>query len=148
MAKCPGDSCSKVDGTTLDWFCIAQHNYDAEANDWPTEIMTRSQSRQWTFKLPNDLPGGAYIVRHAVYALHNNTGPVAGTTASPQTYPVSFEIDLESSGTELPTLTGRLPGMFSYDDYEWHRDIYSDQYNNLLTKWEFPGVAVYPGGYT
>lgn len=57
MAKCPGDSCTKVDATTLDWFCIAQHNFDKEANDWPTEIMTRN-GRQWKFFLPNDLPGG------------------------------------------------------------------------------------------
>jgi cellulase len=57
MAKCPGDSCSKVDATTLDWFCIAQHNFDKDANDWPTEIMTRN-GRQWKFFLPNDLPGG------------------------------------------------------------------------------------------
>jgi cellulase len=61
MAKCPGDSCSKVDATTLDWFCIAQHNFDKDANDWPTEIMTRN-GRQWKFFLPNDLPGGECIV--------------------------------------------------------------------------------------
>ena len=87
-------------------------------------------------------------MRHELYALHNNTGPVSGTSASPQHYPVAFEIDLESSGSSLPTETGRLPGMFSYDDYEWHHDIYHDGYNNKLVEWEFPGVPVYPGGYT
>lgn len=147
MAKCPGDSCSKVDATTLDWFCIAQHNFDKDANDWPTEIMTRN-GRQWKFFLPNDLPGGAYIVRHELTALHNNTGPVEGTSASPQHYPIAFEIMLESSGTNLPTQTGKFPGMYSYDDYEWHHDIYHDGYNKKLVEWEFPGIAVYPGGYT
>lgn len=143
MAKCPGNSCSKVDATTLDWFAIAQHNYDADRNDWPTEIMTREQGRRATFYLPHDLPSGAYLVRHAVWALHNNTGPVEGTRASPQHYPTGFEINLHSSGNNLPTLTGRLPGMFSYGDYEWNNDIYTTD----LTKWEIPGVAVYSGGY-
>jgi cellulase len=58
MAKCPNDACAKVDPTTLDWFCIAQHNYDTDKNDWPTEIMTSEMGRQWKFKLPLDLPGG------------------------------------------------------------------------------------------
>lgn len=58
MAKCPYDSCTQVDATTLDWFCIAQHNYDAELGKWPTEILTELQGRQWTFTLPTDLPSG------------------------------------------------------------------------------------------
>ncbi|WVO17310.1 hypothetical protein L204_105002 [Cryptococcus depauperatus] len=148
MAKCPGSSCSNVDATTLDFFSIAQHNYDAEKQEWPTETLTRSNGRQWKFKLPTDLPGGAYIIRHELIALHNSTGPTEGLKASPQHYPIGIEINLESSGSNLPSLTCKFPGCFSFDDYEWHHNIYDDKYNQKLGEWEFPGIAVYPGGYT
>ncbi|WVQ80970.1 hypothetical protein IAT38_003077 [Cryptococcus sp. DSM 104549] len=148
MAKCPGNSCSKVDATTLDWFSIAQHNWDADKKEWPTETLTRSLDRKWTFKLPTDLPGGAYIIRHSLIAYHNSTGPIDGLKATPQHYPVGIEIDLESSGSNLPSETCKFPGCFSYDDYEWHHEIYDDEYNNKLGEWEFPGIAVYSGGYT
>jgi cellulase len=87
-------------------------------------------------------------VRHELIALHNNTGPVPGTTSSPQHYPTAAIIQLASSGTSLPTLTGKFPGIFSYDDTEWHKDIYHEGYNGRLKDWEFPGIPVYPGGYT
>lgn len=148
MAKCPDDSCSQVDATTLNWFCIAQHNYDADTQKWPTEILTESLNRQWTFRLPTDLPSGAYLVRHELIALHNSTGPTPDLVSSPQHYPIGIEITLESSGTTLPTLTCKFPGCFSYDDYEWHHNIWEDEWQGLLINWEFPGIAVYPGGYT
>ncbi|OWZ80780.1 glycosyl hydrolase [Cryptococcus neoformans Bt85] len=148
MAKCPNDSCTQVDATTLDWFCIAQHNYDAEIKKWPTEILTESLNRQWIFTLPTDLPPGAYLVRHELIALHNSTGPTPDLVSSPQHYPIGIEIMLDSSGTTLPTLTCKFPGCFSYDDYEWHHNIWDDEWQGLLVKWEFPGIAVYPGGYT
>ncbi|WVO20543.1 uncharacterized protein IAS62_001840 [Cryptococcus decagattii] len=148
MAKCPYDSCTQVDATTLDWFSIAQHNYDADLGKWPTEILTELQGRQWTFTLPTDLPSGAYIIRHELIALHNSTGPTPDLVSSPQHYPVGIEIILESSGTTLPTLTCKFPGCFSYDDYEWHHNIWDDGWQGLLVHWEFPGIAVYPGGYT
>ncbi|WVQ80971.1 hypothetical protein IAT38_003078 [Cryptococcus sp. DSM 104549] len=148
MAKCPGDSCAKVDATTLDWFSIAQHNWDADKKEWPTETLTRSLDRKWTFKLPTDLPGGAYLIRHSLIAYHNSTGPFDGLKASPQHYPIGIEITLESSGTNLPSETCKFPGCFSYDDYEWHHEIYDEGYNNRLGQWEFPGIGVYSGGYT
>lgn len=58
MAKCPGSSCTKVDATTLDWFCIAQHNYNKDTGKWPTESMP--SNREWTFKLPTGLPSGEH----------------------------------------------------------------------------------------
>ncbi|KGB75487.1 glycosyl hydrolase [Cryptococcus deuterogattii R265] len=148
MAKCPYDSCTQVDATTLEWFCIAQHNYDADTKKWPTEILTELQDRQWTFTLPTDLPSGAYLIRHELIALHNSTGPTPDLVSSPQHYPIGIEIILESSGTTLPTLTCKFPGCFSHDDYEWHHSIWDDGWQGLLVNWEFPGIAVYPGGYT
>ncbi|WVQ82224.1 hypothetical protein IAT38_004352 [Cryptococcus sp. DSM 104549] len=148
MAKCPGDSCTKVDGTTLDWFSIAQHNWDADLKEWPTTTFVKSLNKQWTFKLPTDLPGGAYIIRHSLIGYQNDTGPIEGLKSTPQHYPVGIEINLESSGTTLPSETCKFPGCFSYDDYEWHHNIYDEEDSGTLGLWEFPGIAVYPGGYT
>ncbi|WVQ70774.1 hypothetical protein IAR50_000296 [Cryptococcus sp. DSM 104548] len=135
MAQCPNDNCSKVDATTLDWFSIAQHNWDADTQQWPTDVLG-SNGLQWTFKLPTDLPSGAYLLRHELIALHEEYAP--------QHYPIAMEIKLESSGSSLPSLTCRFPGCFSNSDYEWTHNIW----DSGLEAWEFPGIGVYPGGYT
>ncbi|ODN83049.1 hypothetical protein L202_01274 [Cryptococcus amylolentus CBS 6039] len=135
MAKCPNDNCSKVDATTLDWFSIAQHNYDADTQQWPTDVLG-ANGLQWSFNLPTDLPSGAYILRHELIALHEEY--------KPQHYPIAMEIKLSSSGSNLPSLTCKFPACFGSSDWEEQHSIWDGD----LTLWQFPGIGVHSGGYT
>lgn len=73
MAACNGD-CTGIVGSTLDWFKIEQTNYNPITKIWPTT--TLSQTLKYSFKIPNDIPSGQYLLRHELLALYS-TGDVS-----------------------------------------------------------------------
>lgn len=148
MARCTDDNCSPETFNSLKFFAIAHHNWDVDAQKWPTEMIP--ESREFTFKLPSDLPSGRYIVRHQFQSLHDCNGKYPGTKSTPQYYPVSFIADYTGpSNGAMPNgdqYYGTFPGMYSTDDFEWHYCMYD--WPAKHETYELAGVPVYPGGYT
>jgi hypothetical protein len=137
MASCGGATCTGVDATTLDWFAIHHSGYDATAKIWPTDVLATTGAKH-TITLPTDLPGGAYLLRFELIAMHS---------VPAQFYPWAAEIDLTSSGTSLPSseYMGKFPDMYSAAANNMALD-FSLYTGNDLMSFVLPGVPVYPGG--
>jgi hypothetical protein len=72
------------------------------------------------------------------------------TVSEPQFYPVTvcqigawndsqqFQLDLTSSGSTVPSPTGRFPDMYMHDNAATWHNIYSDDNN----KFKVPGIPV------
>lgn len=137
MASCGGPTCTGVDATTLDWFAIHHSGYDATAKIWPTDVLATTGAKH-TITLPTDLPGGAYLLRFELIAMHS---------VPAQFYPWAAEIDLTSSGTSLPSseYMGKFPDMYSAAANNMALD-FSLYTGNDLMSFVLPGVPVYPGG--
>jgi hypothetical protein len=137
MASCGGATCTGVDATTLDWFAIHHSGYDATAKIWPSDVLATTGAKH-TITLPTDLPGGAYLLRFELIAMHS---------VPAQFYPWAAEIDLTSSGTSLPSseYMGKFPDMYSAAANNMALD-FSLYTGNDLMSFVLPGVPVYPGG--
>ncbi|KAH8082363.1 glycosyl hydrolase family 61-domain-containing protein, partial [Filobasidium floriforme] len=137
MASCGGATCTGVDATTLDWFAIHHSGYDATAKIWPTDVLATTGAKH-TITLPTDLPGGAYLLRFELIAMHS---------VPAQFYPWAAEIELTSSGTSLPSseYMGKFPEMYSAAANNMALD-FSLYTGNDLMSFVLPGVPVYPGG--
>jgi cellulase len=133
MANCNGP-CQGVAGSSLDWFKVYEANYDPATGKWPTDSINEANGYSYSFKLPTDLPGGNYLVRHELLALHllENDKP------SPQFYPIAFALELNSDGTTVPTPTGKFPDMYARDNMAVTHNIYVDD----NAKFVVPGVRL------
>lgn len=138
MASCGAATCTGVDATTLDWFAIHHAGYDATAKIWPTDVLATTGGGALTIDLPEDLPGGAYLLRFELIAMHS---------VPAQFYPWAAEIDLTSSGSSLPgaEYMGKFPDMYSAAAGNMALDFSLYSGNDLMS-FVLPGVPVYPGG--
>ena len=137
MAYCGPDSCTGVDATSLDWFAIHHSGYDATNKIWPTDVLATTGATH-TINLPTDLPGGAYLLRFELIAMHS---------VPAQFYPWAAEVTLTSDGASGPSseYLGKFPDMYSAAANNMALD-FSLYTGNDLMSFVLPGVPVYPGG--
>jgi hypothetical protein len=139
MAYC-GDSCTKVDASTLDWFAIHHSGYDAAApadSRWPTDVLANNGLTH-TINMPTTLPGGAYLLRFELIAMH---------AVPAQFYPFTAEIILTSTGIAPSSeYLGKFPSMYQTDNMCLTYSIYQGANDDSLLTFVIPGPPVIPGG--
>ncbi|KAH8090821.1 glycosyl hydrolase family 61-domain-containing protein [Filobasidium floriforme] len=153
MAKC-ADDCNGEAGADMEWFKTHEWGFDGAAGQWPTLAFARTGTTDPTattetikpsmsFKLPTSLPGGSYLVRVNIIALHSSAGP--------EYYPRAFQIKLASAGTDLPSPTGKFPAIYADTSSPRNKDVSSFEiWNNACDPpslmYQIPGLDVIAGG--
>jgi hypothetical protein len=106
MSKAPGDV-RDYDGSG-DWFKVAQWGHRAGStadSNWITWKM-----KQFTFKMPAEIPAGQYLIRIEQAATHQ---PYTGR----EFYVGCAHIEVSSSYNGKPTPTFKIPGVYSRDQW-------------------------------
>ena len=109
LARCSG-LCEEVDKTELDFFKIDDGSFIdmSETNGyWATDVLI-ADNFGWLVQIPADLEPGNYVLRHEIIALHS-----AGQVDGAQNYPQCINLEIQGTGTWLPSGT---PGESLYHE--------------------------------
>ncbi|GAQ03201.1 probable endo-beta-1,4-glucanase D [Aspergillus lentulus] len=135
MSKAPGDVKS-YDGSG-DWFKVHQEGLCADTSkgivdeDWCTWGKDTA-----SFKIPEDLPAGQYLVRVEHIGLHR------GFSGNSEFYFTCAQIEVTGSGSGSPSPVVKIPGVYKPDDTNIHFNIYYP----TPTAYNLPGPSVWTGG--
>jgi len=130
LASCDG-GCSKVDKKKLEFFKISEVGAIVPGNGdkgkWGADMIA-APNFQWQVRIPKDIKGGEYVLRHEILALHQN--------GEPQNYPQCLSLKVTGSGGNQPK------GMKATELYSDYKDfnIYQD-----FDKYPIPGPPMIAG---
>ncbi|KAM7196747.1 endo-beta-1,4-glucanase D-like protein [Naviculisporaceae sp. PSN 640] len=130
MSKAPGDV-RDYDGSG-DWFKVAQwgHRSGSTADTaWITWKM-----RQFTFKMPAEIPAGQYLIRIEQAATHQ-------PYTHREFYVACAHIEVSSSYTGRPGPTFKIPGVYSRDQPFFRYDSWAKPQPTVCP---LPGPAMWP----
>lgn len=138
LAACNG-SCANADKNTLEWVKIDELGWinSTEAipglgGTWASDVLIANNAA-WTVRIPEQLAGGDYVLRHEIWALH-----VAEELDGAQVYPQCVNLRVEQGKNE--TLSGGVVGSKLYS----MRDpgILVDVHGNV-THYDIPGPKLW-----
>ncbi|KAI0761258.1 glycoside hydrolase family 61 protein [Trametes elegans] len=130
MAKV-SDATSAV-GSSAGWFKVSEIGLPSNNPDyWGTEVLN-DNCGHYTFKVPQDIAPGDYLIRAEVIALH-----VASQVGGAQFYMSCFQVKVGGSGSANPP-TVSFPGAYSAEDPGILINIYEP-----LSTYVIPGPAPY-----
>ncbi|KAJ5675631.1 Glycoside hydrolase family 61 [Penicillium macrosclerotiorum] len=135
LASCNGD-CSTVDKTTLEFFKIDEVGLIDDTvvpGTWGTDQLIAAGNR-WTVTIPSSIASGNYVMRHELIALHS-----AGQQNGAQNYPQCLNLEVTSSGSDVPAGTAGEE-LYTNTDPGILINIYT-----TLTEYIIPGPALYSG---
>jgi len=130
MSKAPGDV-RDYDGSG-DWFKVAQWGHRAGStadSNWITWKM-----KQFTFKMPAEIPAGQYLIRIEQAATHQ-------PYTHREFYVGCAHIEVASSYTGKPTPTFKIPGVYSRDQPFFKYDSWANPQAKVCP---LPGPAMWP----
>ncbi|KAF4635774.1 hypothetical protein G7Y89_g2326 [Cudoniella acicularis] len=136
MAKVPaGKDLATWDGAGNVWFKVAYlgHTMTAKGVDWPT--YTPTILKDVSFKIPQNLPAGDYLVRVESIALHQAQQP-----GGAQFYLSCAQVKVTGDGTGTPGPLGAFPGAYKVSDPGLVLPVYP-----VPTSYTPPGPAVWTG---
>ncbi|CAZ84655.1 unnamed protein product [Tuber melanosporum] len=136
LAKCPGTDCTTADPTTLDWFKIDHAGLNPDGTWISDTIIADNNTR--TVTIPSDIAPGPYLLRHELLALHSAFDPNGA-----QFYPMCANLQINGTGSAVPTNTVKFPGAYSPTD----PGILINIHYPAVKNYTIPGPAPYvPGG--
>lgn len=103
------------------WFKIAWNGYDSSSNQWGTEKMIANDGKVEA-TIPDDLPGGYYLVRSEILSLQN----IIDNKVAPQFYAGCAQVYVdgsESGGVNAQTVN--VPGYIDDNTPALSYDVYS-----------------------
>ncbi|KAG8904208.1 hypothetical protein FRB99_002111, partial [Tulasnella sp. 403] len=138
FARCDGP-CSKFDATQGKWFKVDQvGKTENDTNNWVQGELLKG--KDYSFKLPDDMPNGDFMMRHEIIALH-----LADQENGAEYYPSCSQITI-SGGNGGPdgSPTVSFPGGYKENDKGIHINIW----DNAKNPYPFPGppIATFTGG--
>ncbi|KAJ2745359.1 hypothetical protein GGI20_002245 [Coemansia sp. BCRC 34301] len=120
------------------WFKIFEKGYDVEKKLFYTQEMMASKGKM-KFTIPEDIPGGEYLMRTEFIALHTADTEYKGNKGDGAEYfPNCAQINLISKGTAKPK-GHEIPGIYKTDD----PGIFFHLWDDDLTKYIIPGPPMY-----
>lgn len=72
---------------------------------------------EYSFKIPEEIPAGQYLVRLEHIAIHNAAAP-----RSAQYYTSCAQVEIASTGTGVPGPLVKIPGLYNETDPGLHFD--------------------------
>ncbi|KAJ2738774.1 hypothetical protein GGI20_006221, partial [Coemansia sp. BCRC 34301] len=119
------------------WFKIFEKGYDIKAKQFYTQELMKTKGKV-KFTIPEDIPGGEYLMRTEFIALQNANKKWDGKKAGAEYFPNCAQINLISKGTAKPT-GHEIPGIYKPDG----PGIFFDLWDDDLTKYVPPGPPMY-----
>ncbi|KAI0407402.1 glycosyl hydrolase family 61-domain-containing protein [Xylaria palmicola] len=98
LAACDGP-CESADKAALEFFKIDEAGIldsSSAPGKWASDVMI-ANGNSWVVQIPASIKPGNYVLRHETIALHS-----AGDANGAQSYPQCFNLEITSSGTEVP----------------------------------------------
>ncbi|EEB92275.1 hypothetical protein MPER_09241 [Moniliophthora perniciosa FA553] len=122
---------TSLDVTGLQWFKIYEDGYDASSGTWAVDKLIANQGKV-SFKIPDCIPAGQYLMRHELIALH-----AAGSYPGAQFYMECAQLEITGGGSASPA-TVSFPGAYAGSDPGITINIYQS-----LTRYTIPGPEVF-----
>nr|QYF11365.1 LPMO9A [Pleurotus djamor] len=126
------DSALQSDVTGLDWFKIYEDGY-GPGTEWAVDRLIANDGLV-TFKIPDCIPSGEYLLRVELIALHG-----AGSYPGAQFYMSCAQIRVTGGGSAVPGPIAHFPGAYSGTDPGIKLSIYWPP----VTSYTIPGPAVF-----
>ncbi|KAL4891571.1 glycosyl hydrolase family 61-domain-containing protein [Aspergillus ambiguus] len=135
MSKAPGDV-TTYDGSG-DWFKVYQEGVCSDISDGleDTDWCTWGKDTV-SFKMPNDMPKGQYLVRVEHIGLHR------AFSGNAEFYFTCAQIEVTGSGDGSPVEVAEIPGIYQPDDPNIHFNIYYP----TPTSYNLPGPSIWVEG--
>ncbi|KAI9789145.1 MAG: hypothetical protein M1833_002762 [Piccolia ochrophora] len=111
------DSAIEDTGAGNGWFKIFEDAYSESTQKWCTDMLNE-RAGHLTVTIPSALPGGYYLLRPEILALH------AASNGDPQFYIGCAQIFVQSSGTTSPSDTVSIPGYVKKDQKALSFNLY------------------------
>ncbi|KAH8898331.1 endoglucanase IV precursor [Thozetella sp. PMI_491] len=113
MARCPDTGCQDfMPNSTAVWFKIAEGGLiDKATNQWAVTPLMKEGNAGYTYTIPKCLASGFYLVRHEIIAVF-----VANVYPGAQLYPDCHQLEVNGTGTTVPTALVSFPGAYAPTD--------------------------------
>ncbi|KAK7041785.1 hypothetical protein VNI00_009074 [Paramarasmius palmivorus] len=125
------DDALDLDVTGLKWFKIYEDGYDTASGTWAVDKLIANKGKV-SFKIPDCIPAGQYLMRHELIALH-----AAGSYPGAQLYMECAQLEITGGGSASPA-TVSFPGAYAGSDPGITINIYQS-----LTGYTIPGPEVF-----
>ncbi|KAH7405977.1 putative endoglucanase [Phaeosphaeria sp. MPI-PUGE-AT-0046c] len=136
MSKAPG-SVGSYDGSG-DWFKIHQETVCKQGADIKKEAWCTWDKDRISFKIPQGIPDGEYLIRSEHIGLHGAHGGEA------EFYYGCAQVKVTGGGNAVPTNTVKIPGVYKKSDPEVNFSVWGG--NNVKYPTKGPGPEVFTGG--
>ncbi|KAF1808306.1 glycoside hydrolase family 61 protein-like protein [Eremomyces bilateralis CBS 781.70] len=133
LARCPDSGCNDwMPGNDAVWFKVAEAGREGTSNNWADAPLRADNSPGATFKIPQCIKPGYYIIRHELIALH-----AAWEYPGAQFYPNCIQIKVKGSGNTTPSDLVSFPGAYKPTDPGITYDAYK------ATPYTIPGPKLF-----
>ncbi|KAJ2460004.1 hypothetical protein GGF42_001110 [Coemansia sp. RSA 2424] len=121
------------------WFKVFEKGYDKEKKQFFTQELMKTKGKM-QFTIPEDIPGGDYIMRTEFIALHTADKEFNGNDRGPgaEFFPNCAQIKLISKGTAKPKRHS-IPGIYTTKDPGILFNLWDDD----LASYKIPGPPLY-----
>jgi cellulase len=127
-----------TNGAAAIWTKIAEEGYDGAS--WAVDKLIANKGKK-DFTLPASLAAGKYLIRQEIIALHEaDTTFDTNSARGAQFYPSCVQVDVSSSGSDVPNQDFDFNTGYTYADAGIHFNLYS-----TYTSYTIPGPKVWSG---
>ncbi|KAF2221592.1 glycosyl hydrolase family 61-domain-containing protein [Elsinoe ampelina] len=120
-----------------DWFKVYEQGVRTFGNYSVSMTWMVDGWRNYTFKVPSQIPNGQYLLRGEHVAVHG-----AGTVGGTQFYIGCAQIEVSGAAGGTPSPVGKFPGIYNARD----PGIFFNPYWPPMVNYTMPGIEVYPKG--